>query len=70
MSGLSISFRCYRIPIIKFREVKMTDAQCTNDLIVALIPLIAAITFAVNALVAWFQTRIITNRLEAMKSVK
>lgn len=43
----------------------MPDASCTNDLIVALIPLIAAITFAINALVAYFQTRILTNRFKA-----
>lgn len=48
----------------------MPEAQCTNDLIIAIVPLIAAITFAVNALVAYFQTRVITRKLESLKSVK
>lgn len=46
----------------------MPEASCTNDLVVALIPLIAAITFGINALVAYFQTRVITNRVKAMYS--
>lgn len=48
----------------------MPDESCTNDLIVALIPLIAAITFAINAIVAYVQTRVITNRFNAFRSVK
>lgn len=50
---------------VKEREI-MTESSCTNEIIVALIPLIAAITFAINALVAYFQTRVITSRLKAL----